>query len=170
MLLMSSSLYSQNRKPTEFEVKAAYLSNFGRFVKWPTAADRGVFSICVLGEDPFGPVLDSMISDEQVDGKRVSVRRVNSAGEASNCNIVFISTSEERRLASILAQLGKSPVLTVSEITGFTDHHGIIQFVMDHDRVRFEVNLAAADRVGLVLSSDLLKVATAVKREEHPGN
>ena len=156
---------AQTGKPTEYQVKAAYLFNFARFVKWPAGdiSSNDTFSICVLGNDPFGAVLDSTVAGEHIEGKRVVARRVNNAGDAQRCRIVFVSGSEERRLGPILSTLDRSPVLTVSDISGFADHLGMIQFVMENDRVRFEVNLTAAQKAGLSLSSELLKVATTVK-------
>lgn len=165
MLLLPLGFDGQSNKPTEFQVKAAYLFDFGKFVKWPgpTGSDHDTFPICVLGNDPFGAVLDSTVSGEQLNGKKVTVRRVNSAAEALSCRILFVSSSEEARLDSIMSILGHSPVLTVSDMAGFADHDGMIQFVMDRDRVRFAVNLAAAQKAGLTLSSELLKVAVSVK-------
>lgn len=166
VLLLNTALDAQNR-PTEYQVKAAYLFNFGKFVKWPvsTTSDNN-FAICVLGNNPFGGVLDSTVGGEHIDGKRVTVRRIISAADASGCRIVFVSGSEQNRLSSIVSTLNRFPVLTVSDADGFVDRQGMIQFVMDHDRVRFQVNLAAAEKAGLALSSELLKVATAVKRGE----
>ena len=165
------ALEAQTRKPTEFQVKAVYLFNFGKFVKWPAPAHPGkdTFSICVLGGDPFGTTLDSTVAGERIDGRRVNVRRISAAAEAGNCRIVFVSSSEQGRVSSVIATLAQQPVLTVSDMEGFVDRHGMIGFVMDHDRVRFEVNLSAAEKAGLTLSSELLKVATSVKREGQPG-
>jgi hypothetical protein len=165
LLMFSSPAAAQAGKPTEYQVKAAYLFNFGKFVKWPeqTSSEHDTFSICVLGSDPFGKVLDVTVSGEQIDGRKARVRRLASAADANGCRILFVSRSEEGRLGSVLATLGRSPVLTVSDIDGFANRDGMIQFVMDRDRVRFQVNLAATQKAGLSLSSELLKVATAVK-------
>jgi hypothetical protein len=147
---------------TEYEVKAAYLYQFGRFVRWPSSGG-GDFPICILGYDPFGPILDSTVGGETVDGKRLSVRRVSSASQAADCRILFISSSEQHRLSSILAALSRKPVLTVSDLPDFCDHGGMIQFVLEGERVRFAVNRAAAERANLTFSSDLLRVAMLVK-------
>jgi hypothetical protein len=165
MLYLTAGSAAQNAKPTEFAVKAAYLFNFGKFIKWPEpiGSDHDSFPICVLGSDPFGKVLDATVTGERIDGKKVITRRVAAAADATGCRILFVGRSEEGRLGSLLATLGRSPVLTVSDISGFADRDGMIQFVMDHDRVRFEVNLSATQKAGLSLSSELLKVATSVK-------
>ena len=158
-------------KPSEFQVKAVYLFNFSRFVAWPAqpaAAPPGPFSICVLGKDPFGSVLDATLAGETVSGKTVVARRLTVAQEAAGCRVVFISSSEESRLKDVLAALEKSSALTVSDIERFAQRGGMIQFVLQGDKVRFEVNLASASEAGLTLSSDLLKVAVAVRKNAPP--
>lgn len=159
---------AQSAKPTDYEVKAAYLYNFGRFVEWPakiSAADTGPFSICVLGDDPFGPALDATLAGEKIGNQKVVGRRISSPQESVDCQILFISASEANRLNKIIDSLGKTAVLTVSDIPQFAQHRGMIQLVLEGSRIRFEVNLTATQRAGLTLSSDLLKVATAVRRD-----
>ena len=151
-------------KPTEYQVKAAYLYNFGKFIHWPDAGKNESFAICVLGRDPFGSVLDETLANEHIDGQKVTALRLTRAQEAaSSCRIVFIGSSESGRLNEILPTLGKGNVLTVADMPQFTMRGGMIQFILQGDRVRFEVNLAAAQRAGLSLSSELLKVATSVR-------
>lgn len=157
---------TQTAPPSEYQVKAVYLYNFGKFVQWPgsaTAASSPRFSICVLGEDPFGTILDTVLANETIAGKPAQARRLTRATEASTCHILFISSAESGHLPEILSSLNGGGVLTVSDMERFTDRGGMIQFVWDRQRVRFEVNLAAAARAGLALSSDLLKVATRVR-------
>jgi hypothetical protein len=150
-------------KPSEYEVKAAFLFNFGKFVRWPADAARdSTFNICVLGRDPFGRKLDTVTQGERVDGKSFTVSRISSPAEATACRIVFISASEERHLASILQSLSKHPILTVSDISGFASHGGMIEFIVDGDRVRFDVNMTASQSADLKLSSELLRVAAHV--------
>jgi len=168
-LALPTLLCAQVKAPTEYDVKSAYLYNFGKFVRWPaTQPAEGIFSICVLGQDPFGSSLDAL-SRQTLDGKSVSVKRITQPEESTGCRIIFISLSEEHRLKEILAALDKKPVLTVSEMPHFSRNGGMIQFVMDGNRVRFEVNLSASENAGLTLSSELLKVATSVKRNPQPG-
>lgn len=151
-------------KPTEYQVKAAYLYNFGKFIRWPAATGKNnSFAICVVGRDPFGPTLDATLAGETIDGRKVIPLRLARAQDALECRILFISESESGRLNETLAALGKAGVLTVSDMPQFTQRGGMIQFVLEGDRVRFEVNLSAAQRVGLSPSSELLKVATTVR-------
>jgi hypothetical protein len=146
-------------------VKAAYLYNFGRFVEWPrSVTPTDSFNICVVGDDPFGTALNLTLSDEIIAGKKVLLKRVPTAGDAINCRILFISASEESQLRQILAALAGSSVLTVSDAPRFSRRGGMIQFVLDGSRVRFEINLASAERAGLTLSSELLKLAVNVRK------
>src|SRR5574337_341408 len=147
--------------PIEYEVKAAYLYNFGRFVKWPpTTAPAGdtSFTICVLGQDPFGHALDAALAGERIDGRTVAAKRISKLQDGVNCRILFISSSEDGQVEKILTALDDSAVLTVSDIPQFALRGGIIQFNLEQNRVRFEINLARAERVGLTLSSQLLKL------------
>jgi YfiR/HmsC-like len=150
-------------KPTEYEVKAVYLYNFGKFVQWPSSAPPDdAFTICVLGDDPFGGTLDSAVSGEKINGVQVQVRRIASVDNAGSCRMMFISSSETDRVRVILAAVQRAPILTVSDIPKFAQRGGMIGFVNEGDRVRFNVNLASAQRANLQLSSDLLKVAVSV--------
>jgi len=171
LLLLPCCLYARGAagpeaKPTEYEVEAAYLFNFGKFVAWPAAAQPADsrFLICVLGTDPFGPVLDRTISGETVRGRPVQTMRITRPQDAAGCSILYISGSESGRLSKILSVIQGAPVLTVSDLPDFVEQGGMIQFVLHDGRVRFEVNLAPAQRNGLAMSSELLKVAVQVVR------
>jgi hypothetical protein len=166
MMFGVTPLTGQQVKASEYQVKAAYLYNFGRFVEWPAkAADaNNAFTVCVLGQDPFGLALNATLADETIHGKSVVAKRIPDLAEAVNCRILFISSSEAERLKQILAALKDASVLTVSDLPNFSQSGGMVQFTMEGSRVRFEVNLAPAERAGLVLSSELLKVAVNVRR------
>ena len=157
---------AQTQRPSEYDVEAAYLLNFLKFVQWPAslAGPSDSVPICVLGHDPFGAALDRIVSGEQIDGKNVVVRRLSKAADVDGCRVLFIDSSQSAQLPMTMASLNDTPVLTVSEIPDFVSRGGIIQFVLKQDRVRFEVNLFNAQRIGLTLSSQLLNVASAVRR------
>jgi hypothetical protein len=151
-----------------YQVEAVYLFNFSRFVEWPaqvTAVKNEPFGICVLGTDPFGPALDATLSGEKNHGATLVARRISKAQESSGCRILFVSSSEESRLKEIFSALDGTNVLTVSDIRDFSQRGGMIQFVLAEGKVRFEVNVKNASNAGLTLSSDLLEVALAVRRE-----
>ncbi len=160
-----SSDSAQQSRPEEYQVKAVYLYNFGRFVEWPAAAGNDEsLTICILGHDPFGAVLDATLSGEAIGNLKLAAKRIPTLRDATSCRILFISSSEASRIREILARVEKSPVLTVSDMPGFTANGGMIQFVLKENKVRFEVNLAAAEKAGLSFSSQLLKVATDIRK------
>jgi len=173
LCMVPIGLFAQTPKPSEYQVKAAYIYNFGKFVKWPANAaanQNDSFTICVLDDDPFGSVLQSTLTGQSIGGRPVAVRRVPKPQEAIGCRILFIKADEESHLKGILAALGEASVLTVSDISDFSNRGGMIQFVLEGDRVRFEINRASAEGAGLTLTSDLLKVAVAVKGASRTGD
>ena len=173
VLAIAPCLQAQSLKPTDYDVKAAYLYNFGHFVEWPAnvaSAQNDSFTVCILGQDPFGPVLDTTLAGETIAGKRVAAKRISTPQESGNCQILFLSSAEDAQLKTIIKALNKQAVLTVSDMPEFSQHGGMIQFVLEGKRVRFEVNLAAVQHAGLTLSSELLKVATTVRRNSPPGD
>ena len=142
------------------DVEAAYLYNFGKFVRWPDSA--GPMVICIAGPEPFHQAVVRLVEGERIDGRAVQVRVVESREGLSACSILFVETAQSQHVASYVAATSGRPVLTVSDAPDFLDRGGIIQFVLDGDHVRFAVNLTAASRNGLALSSELLKVAVRV--------
>ena len=163
VLVVASHSSAQESHPTESQVQAAYLYNFGKFVSWPAGRTAsGLFEICVLGRDPFGEILDRTVAGESIDGKNISVRRISAVQQATSCSILFVSPSEESHLGPILEFAEHYSLLTVSNIKRFAERGGDIGLVIQQDRVRFEVNRSAAERCHLVLSSELLKVAVKV--------
>jgi hypothetical protein len=123
----------------------------------------------VLGRDPFGRVLDATLAGETINGSRIVAKRISKPQDAATCQILFISSSEIGRLTETLSILGKTSVLTVSDIPHFARRGGMVEFVLDGNRVRFEVNLTATEGAGLALSSQLLKIAVRVRRNGQPG-
>ena len=149
--------------PTEYEVKAAFLYNFARFVEWPAEGARAEpFVIAVLGRDPFGAVLDETVSGKTVAGRPIQVKRASRVDEVRDAQIVFVSASENKDLPTILKALDRPGVLTVGDVDGFAQQGGAINFTMHSRRVRFEINPASAEQAHLKMSSQLLKLATLV--------
>ncbi len=160
-----ASFCDENSRPTEYEVKAAYIYNFAKFVRWPKNAlanGNENIRVCVLGDDPFGPSL-SAIEGKTAADKRIAVRRTTSPQNARGCEIVFISGSEAGHVRHIIRTIGGSPVLTVGDTEGFAEQGVIINFFMEKNTVRFEINPKAAARAGLRLSSNLLRIARIVE-------
>jgi hypothetical protein len=166
---MIAAIASPQNRISEFAVKAAYLFNFGKFVRFaPSDAvnNRQSFDICIVGDDPLGRTLDDLTANERLDGKPVRIVRLKSAAEARGCAIAYISSSEGPRIADDLEELRGQPVLTVSDAANFLQHGGMIQFLTVENHVRFAVNLNAVRGAQLSLSSELLRVATSVSGEK----
>ena len=161
-LLMAGQSGAQDAQPTEYQVKAACLFNFAKFVDWPSPAfpqPASPIVIGILGEDPFRDALQNTIRDKTVDDHPLVIKQLGSQAEATNCHILFISTSEKPRLAQILEGLKGSSVLTVGEMERFTENGGMINFVLDGTKIRFQINKEAATSAGLKISSKLLSLA-----------
>ena len=153
----------------EYQVKAAYLYNFTRFVEWPAhahTANNSKIAICLLGDDPFGPALDS-IAGKAVKDSNLKIRRHKTVAELDGCQVVFISDSEQGHLDQILRELRNRPVLTVGESENFNRLGGVVQFTLEKNKVHFNIDPDAAERAQLTISSKLLNLATIV-RESRP--
>jgi len=155
---------AQEFTPSEYQVKAAFLYNFLKFVEWPPSIypkDPSDLSVCVLGEDPFGTALDAM-KENAVQGKMIAIKRTNNLINIKECSVIFISASEKKNIGDILLFLKNSPVLTISDIEGFAEAGGIIEFVRENGKVRFKINIGAAKQARLNISSKLLRLAHIV--------
>ena len=151
--------------PREYQIKAAFLYNFAKFVEWPTEAlidPNAPIILGVLGKDPFGGALES-IKGKSVKGRKVAIRRFKGMQDLKFSHILFVSSSEKKRLAQIMRTIKDWSVLTVGDMEQFTEAGGIINLIIERNRVRFEINLNAAERAGLKLSSKLLKLAKIVR-------
>ena len=155
---------------TGYEVKTAFLFNFAKFIDWPAsgfASPQSPFTICVLGQDPFGNMLEDTLNGKIIGERPLAVRRLKDKAEAQRCQIVFVGSSEIAHLAEIVGSLQKSNVLLVGEMNGFAALGGTIEFTIEENHVRFMINIDAADRSGLKFSSKLLAVARIVHDEGH---
>jgi hypothetical protein len=161
-LLLSAPAHSVS--PTEYQVKAAFLYNFAKFVEWPAEAFQGnkPFVIGIVGHDPFGNLIDEAVFGKTVRDKKIIISRFSKIEDAVDSHILFVGNSEGENVARILKRLGKAPVLTVSDLDGFADEGGMVQLVTEQNRVRFVVNIAAVDQAGLKPSSQLLKLARII--------
>ncbi|HMC26543.1 MAG TPA: YfiR family protein [Verrucomicrobiae bacterium] len=163
LLLMGAGSRAQEPPLTEYQIKAAFLFNFAKFVQWPAEALPGAGSpivIGIMGENPFRDDLARTIRNKTVDDHPLVIKEFRALSEATNCQILFISTSEKKRLPEILAVLKGSSVLTVGEMERFTETGGMINFFQAGTKLRFKVNQEAAIKAGLKISSKLLSLAS----------
>jgi hypothetical protein len=151
----------------EYEVKAAFLYNFTKFVEWPDGrfgSPNEPLVIAVLGRSPFGEGLVAAVEGRQVSGRGIVVRPVATADEARSAHLLFVPAGEEGRFAAIAGDLRGAAVTTVGESDRFAAQGGIITFVQEAGRLRFAINLEAAERERLKVSAQLLRLATHVRR------
>ena len=166
VMAASPSARSAQAQPVadEYQVKAAYLLNFARFVEWSadTLPPSSPLVIAIVGDDSFGGALEEVLRGKSANGHPIQLRHQRWDGVLTSCQIVFISASEEEHLPQILRYLGQSSVLTVSDIDRFSLRGGVIEFRMVGHRVRFDINRGPAVAARLSISSKLLSVARAV--------
>jgi hypothetical protein len=164
LLFLCFPAMAQDALP-EYQVKAAYLFNFLKFVEWPDDAFPDPLApivIGICGADPFGNALPQVIIGKTVQGRDLVIHKYDSSENLHGAHILFISSSEKKRLPAILSALQGSSALTVSDAAGFVDAGGMIQFLKENDRVRFAINVDAASRAKLKMSSKLLSLARVV--------
>lgn len=146
----------------EYEVKAAFIHNIAKFVEWPaTSSVSGSARLCVAGKDPFGDALDAL-QGKPVGAANWEVVRVDGGRSLKECRVLFIAASERAHLTRILASIEGSPVLTVGDTEGYAGQGVMVNFYLEENRVRFEINRKAAARAGLAISAQLLKLARIV--------
>lgn len=153
----------------EYQVKAAFLYNFAKFVEWPP----GVFKtakdpilICVLGHNPFGNALEEAIRGKSIAGRSLASRQVSDTESAGACQILFVGSADGKHFRSLLDSLKSMGILTVGEAPGFATDGGVINFKLDDGRVHFEINVDAAEQEQLHISAKLLSLAQIVKSDK----
>ena len=171
MIIFSGSAFGQLpglSASAEYEVKAAFLFHFAKFIDWPSEvySDPATpISIGVIGQDPFGNALEKVIGDKKIKGRNLIIRRYQDINEINFCHVFFIAESESAQLENILSHLNGQSVLTVGDMDGFAQRGGIIRLFVQAKKVRFKINLDAAERVRLKISAKLLNLAQIVHSE-----
>ena len=156
---------ARGAKVREYEVKAAFLFNFAKFVEWPAGAfpkNDSPFVIGVLGDDPFDHDLEKAVKDKKVKDRKIVIKRFKRISDLENCQILFVSSSEKDRLAAIFKKVNSKPILTVGDVSGFARRGGVINLIRRDKTIGFEINPKAADKAGLKISSQLLRLAKIV--------
>jgi len=157
---------------SEYLIKAGFIYNFANLVQWPSnafAQPDSPIVIGILGEDPFGTILDRVLQGKKVNGRSFVVKRLKSPADLKECHILFVSSSEMTRLAEAIHLVKGMPILTIGEIPGFAKRGGIINLVLEDNKVRFEVNVEAAKEADLNISSRLLALARIVQESPSDG-
>ncbi len=170
-LAAAASICGGDNPPVEYQVKAAFLYNFTKFVEWPADAfqsETAPIMICVFGHDPFSGALDEIVQGKMINHRELLVRRTDKFPDLKACHLVFVSGSESRGLSEILNSVRGSSALVVGESDGFAEHGGGIQFFFVENKLRFAVNVDAIQRARLTLSSKLLTLARIVHDEARP--
>lgn len=164
-----SAGWTLTQTANEYEVKAAFLYNFAKFVEWPPEAFKNdgeghaALIVGIIGNDPFGGVIDQIINGKTINGRPMVIKRFKGYQNLRECHILFIGSSEQKRLPQIFENLKAGSVLTISEMNLFSQQGGIISFVTENNRVRFEINAFAAEQANLRISSKLLALAKTVR-------
>lgn len=165
----AASVYAQSREASEYQIKAAFLYNFAKFVEWPPEKSGGAggpITICIVGENPFGNILDELTTGKTINGRPVLISRLKPGQDLKGCQIAFISSAERNQFKSIFQNANRADVLTVGETDGFAALGGVIDFIREEGKVHFEVNVDAAQRTNLKISSKLLSLARIVKEQD----
>jgi hypothetical protein len=167
LLLVAGSGHAQTPRPSEYQLKAAFLYNFAEFIDWPAEAfadGNAPFVFGILGDNPFGNELEQTVAGKKINDRPISVQVFHSAAEAARCQILFISNSEKRHFSEIIQSLHGNAVLTVSDTDLFIESGGMVNFVQAASKIRFQINDAAAKAARLKISSKLLSLAVASSR------
>lgn len=154
-----------NNDSVELQVKAAYLLHFAGYVYWPRppAADASTpLVLGVLGPDPMVAILEKTVAGKTVNSRPIRVKEFAAVDPIDHCDILFVPRSGAKYAPAVLSGVLGRPILTVSDQEKFTSQGGIIEFLLIDDTVRFAINREAAERAGLKLSSELLRVAYSI--------
>lgn len=159
LLLQPHSIFSQSLQ--EYEVKAAFLYQFTKFIEWPATRASDSLTVCIFGNDPFGETLDELEAENGT-AARIQIRRIEKLSDIDACHLLFISHTNQDKAFEIVREAEGKNVVTVSEIGGFIQRGGMINFVRQGNKIRFEINQKQAQKEGINISSKLLSLALKV--------
>ncbi len=148
--------------PAEYQVKAAFVYNFMKFVEWPSGEQLTgqTLAVCILGDVPLAPFEE--LNGREIMGRRIAVKELASPKDARSCQILFIAESRSAGLAGVLDAVGGAPVLTIGDTEGFAKRGVMINMYLENKHVRFEVNAESSRAAGLRISAKLMKLAGKV--------
>lgn len=166
-LILNHSL-GQSKATTEYQLKAAFIYNFTRFIDWPPDAFNSAdapFIIGILGKDPLGTYLDDLVKDEKLDNHTITVQRFSDLKEINQCNILFIPAEEATKINKQIPSINRRGILTVSDISDFSKWGGVIRFFKEENKLRLQINLTEAKAGQLTISSKLLSISSIYRAE-----
>jgi hypothetical protein len=167
LLVLMFATTSEAQPAGEYQVKAAFLFNFAKFVEWPAKSFNGLgdsIRLCVLGDNPFGTALVDVIAGKRINDRSLLAVRLVDAKDAGRCQVLFVSKPERKNLRPIMAMAESNGILTVGDWDNFALDGGMIGFRLDDGKVRLEINLKAAEQAQVQISSKLLNLAQIVKK------
>lgn len=166
IIFSSNNLLLKSEIADEYELKAAFLEKFSRMIEWPTdywsVEKSEYFEIVVLGDNPFGKKLDQLYSQQKIKNRPVKIRYIQSMDEIGSCQILFISPSMNKKIPQIINKIGQKAILTVSQVKGFCEIGGHINFYIAASKIKFQINDKATKKVNIKISHLLLQYATIV--------
>jgi hypothetical protein len=165
---LSQGITAEAPTSKEYQIKAAFLYNFAKFIEWPARAHQDATSplvIGVFGKNPFGSELEKAVKDRKINGREILVKSIQSANDSRSVHLLFVGAGEDEHLNSLREALKGTCVVTVGESDAFARQGGIILFSLEADKVRFEINMDAAEKAELKISAQLQKLAKAIKRQ-----
>jgi len=167
----ATTVWAQTDPLGEYQLKAAFLLNFAKFIEWPANPARDEktpVAVCIFRFDPYGGALDEIVRGKKINNRDVVVRRVSELPDLKACQMIFLSSREDHMLPEALNSLQGSNALVVGESDGFAERGGAIQFYLENNRLRFAVNVDALQRAQLNVSSKLLALARIVHDADRP--
>jgi hypothetical protein len=171
VLLLLLAVGSSRGQSTEeeYRVKAAFLFHFAQLIDWPAQppGTEASLYLCTLGADPFQGVLEGTVEGKAIGNKVIRIRHLGAVQGMDSCQILFLGKGQSKRIPMLVADLHNAPVLTVGESDGFLDAGGMIRFLLEENRVRFDINLNAAESARLKIGSRLLVLAEHVVGDSH---
>lgn len=149
---------------SEYEVKAGFIYNFAKFIEWPSETfpdAKKAITLCLVGTDPFGNALE-VLENKTAQNRKLEIKYTGRSKDLKTCNILFISTSERENIPQVLEILKGSATLTIGDTRGYAQQGIMINFIMDQNKIRFEINTESARRAKVIISSKLLKLAKVI--------
>lgn len=170
LLLFGCNMLRAQTIANEKQIKAVFLFNFSQFVEWPASAfsePQTPLTIGILGDNPFGKHLEQVVHNEKINNRSISIQHYTSVEEIKTCHILFINISDKAQLAEILKKLQGKCILTVGDSRNFIKEGGMVRFITENDKIKFQINTDVAKAADLTISSKLLRLAEIVTNKNN---